>query len=126
MMKHCLNLEREARLRDYDGLIGHITIVMSRYIFLTFEQRCHDDPRTLGSLFHACGDELQDIDFLSALQRILAIAIEKVRSAGVIAEDAALAIVDSVMSAAIDLLQTSRGAAEINRAATAYQVKSES
>ncbi|MCI5224762.1 MAG: IS4 family transposase, partial [Candidatus Electrothrix sp. AR4] len=54
MMKHYLNLEREAQLRDYDGLIGHITIVMSRYIFLSFEQRCHDDPRTIGSLFYAC------------------------------------------------------------------------
>ncbi|MCW5213588.1 transposase, partial [Desulfobulbus sp. TB] len=37
MMKRCLNLEREVQLRDYDGLIGHITIVMSRYIFLSFE-----------------------------------------------------------------------------------------
>ena len=48
MMKHYLNLERETQLRDFDGIIGHITIVMSRYIFLAFEQRCHDDPRTLG------------------------------------------------------------------------------
>lgn len=120
MMKHYLNLEREAQLRDYDGIIGHITIAMSRYIFLAFEQRCHDDPRTLGSLFHACSDELQDLDFLSALQRIMTIAIEKIRSAGVIAEDVALAIVDSVMSTAIDLLQTSRRLAMINRAITAH------
>jgi len=120
MMKHYLNLEREAQLRDYDGLIGHITIAMSRYIFLSFEQRCHDDPRTLGSLFHACSDELQDLDFLSALQRIMTIAIEKIRSAGVIAEDVVLAIVDSVMSAAIDLLQTTRRLAMINRATTAH------
>ena len=119
-MKHYLNLEREAQLRDYDGLIGHITIAMSRYIFLSFEQRCHDDPRTIGSLFHACGDELQGIDFPSALRKILAKAIEKIRSAGVIAEDVALAIIDSVMSTAIDILQTSRRAAEINRATTAH------
>lgn len=120
MMKHYLNLEREAQLRDYDGLIGHITVVMSRYIFLAFEQRCQDDPRTIGSLFHACSDELHDIDFLSALQKILAKAIEKVRSAGVIAEDVALAIIDSVMSTAIDILQTSRRSAGINRATTAH------
>ena len=120
MMKHYLNLEREAQLRDYDGLIGHITITMSRYVFLAFEQRCHDDPRTLGSLFHACSDELQDLDFLSALQRIMTIAIEKIRSAGVIAEDAVLAIADSVMSTAIDLLQTSRRIAAINHDTTAH------
>ncbi|MBM9513979.1 hypothetical protein [Desulfogranum marinum] len=51
MMKHYLNLERETQLRDYDGMVAHINIAMSRYIFLSFEQRCHDDPRTLGSLF---------------------------------------------------------------------------
>jgi IS4 transposase len=27
MLKHYLNLEREVQLRDYDGLIGHITIM---------------------------------------------------------------------------------------------------
>ena len=66
MMKHYLNLEREAQLRDYDGIIGHITIVMSRYVFLAFEQRCHDDPRTLGSLFYACSEERQDLSLVEA------------------------------------------------------------
>ena len=47
MMKHYLNLEREAQLCDYDGMIGHITIAMSCYIFLAFEQRGHDDPQHL-------------------------------------------------------------------------------
>lgn len=45
MMKHYLNLEKEVQLRDYDGIIGHITISMMRYIFLALEQRRHDDPR---------------------------------------------------------------------------------
>ena len=107
-MKHYLNLEREVQLRDYDGMVGHITIAMSRYIFLAFEQRCHDDPRTLGTLFFACSDELQDLSLVEALQRLLSLAIDKIRAAGVIAEDVALAIVDSVMSAAIDFLQKSR------------------
>lgn len=108
MMKHYLNLEREAQLRDYDGIIGHITIAMSRYIFLTYEQRCHDDPRTLGSLFFACSDELQDLSLLEALERLLSLALEKVRSAGIAAESVILAIVDSVMSTAIDILKKSQ------------------
>lgn len=108
MMKHYLNLEREAQLRDYDGIIGHITIAMSRYIFLTYEQRCHDDPRTLGSLFFACSDELQDLSLLEALERLLSLVLEKVRSAGIAAESVILAIVDSVMSTAIDILKKSQ------------------
>ena len=107
-MKHYLNLEREVQLRDYDGIIGHITIAMSRYIFLTYEQRCHDDPRTLGNLFFACSDELQDLSLLEALERLLNLALEKVRSAGIVAESVILAIVDSVMSTAIDILKKSQ------------------
>ena len=108
MMKHYLNLEREVQLRDYDGIIGHITIAMTRYIFLTYEQRCHDDPRTLGNLFFACSDELQDLSLLEALERLLSLALEKVRSAGIAAESVIFAIVDSVMSTAIDILKKSQ------------------
>jgi len=119
MMKHYLNLEREAQLRDYDGMIGHITIAMSRYIFLTFEQRRHDDPRTLGTLFFACSDEMQDLSLVEAFQRLLSLAMEKIRSAGIVAEDVALALVDSVMSIAIDMLQTGQRLYRNNVAITA-------
>jgi hypothetical protein len=118
MMKHYLNLERETQLRDFDGIIGHITIVMSRYVFLAFEQRCHDDPRTLGSLFYACSEERQDLSLVEAMQRLLSLALDKVRSAGVIAEDAVLVIVDAVMGFAVDMLQTGNSLSRINNLTT--------
>ena len=108
MMKHYLNLERETQLRDFDGIIGHITIVMSRYVFLAFEQRCHDDPRTLGTLFYACSEEQKDLSLAEALRRLLSLALAKAREAGIIAEDAVLALIDAVMSFAIDMLQTGK------------------
>lgn len=43
MMKYHLHHETEAYLSDYNGIIGHTTIAMIRYIFLVVEQRCHDD-----------------------------------------------------------------------------------
>jgi len=106
MMKHYLNLERETQLRDFDGIIGHITIVMSRYVFLAFEQRCHDDPRTLGTLFYACSEEQQDLSLVGAMQRLLSLAVGKVRATGVIVEDAVLALIDAVMGLAIEMLQS--------------------
>lgn len=118
MMKHYLNLEREAQLRDYDGIIGHITIAMSRYIFLSFEQRCHDDPRTLGTLFFACSDEMKDLSIIEALQRILSLAMEKIRSVGVVAEDVILALVDTVMGVAVDMLQSGQRLFRNNNAVT--------
>lgn len=118
MMKHYLNLERETQLRDYDGIVAHITIAMSRYIFLALEQRCHDDPRTLGSLFFACSDEMKDLNLFEALQRILSMAMQKIRSAGIVAEDVALALVNSIMSVAIDMLQTGQRLLRLNNAIT--------
>jgi len=105
MTKHYLKLEKEVQLRDYDGLIGHATIVMLRYLFLAFEQRLHDDPRTLGTLFHACADEMKDLSILDALQRIMKLALDKVRSAGEFAENIIMEILDAVMSVAIDMLK---------------------
>jgi len=105
MAKHYLKLEKEVQLRDYDGLIGHTTIVMLRYLFLAFEQRMHDDPRTLGTLFHACVDEVKDISVLEALQRIMKLALDKVRAAGEFTEDVIMKILDAVMSVAIDMLK---------------------
>lgn len=119
MMKHYLNLERETQLRDFDGIIGHITIVMSRYVFLAFEQRCHDDPRTLGSLFYACSEEQQDLGLVEAMQRLLSLALDKVRAAGVIAEDVVLAIVDAVMAIAVDMLQMGKRLSRIKNLTTA-------
>jgi hypothetical protein len=108
MMKHHLNLEKEAQLRDYDGIIGHTTIVMVRYIFLAFEQRCHDDPKTIGGLFFACSEEIKDLSLLEALQRLLALVLDKVRSSGELAESVIVAMIDAIMGAAIEFIETSR------------------
>jgi len=93
------------QLRDYDGFVGHTTIVMLRYLFLAFEQRLHDDPRTLGSLFYACSDEMKDLAVLEALQRILRLVLDKVRKSGKLAEDVLMNILNTVMSVAIDILK---------------------
>ena len=108
MLKSYLNLEREVQLRDYDGLIGHITITMSRYIFLAYEQRCHDDARTLGSLFYACSDELRDLSLIEALQRILSLAIDKIRDAGISTEEVIHGILETVMSTALEVIKKSK------------------
>ena len=125
MMKHYLNLERETQLRDYDGMVAHITIVMSRYIFLAVEQRCHDDPRTLGSLFFACSNEMKDLSLVEALQRILSMALEKIRSAGIATENALTALVDSIMNIAIDMLKTGQRLFVNNNDITVNYAKSE-
>lgn len=108
MMKHHLNLEKETQLRDYDGIVGHTTIVMARYIFLAMEQRCHDDQKTIGGLFFACSDEIKDLSLIEALQRLLALALDKVRASGEVIEGTVIAMIDAIMGAAIEFIQTSK------------------
>jgi hypothetical protein len=85
---------------------------------LAFEQRCHEDPRTLGSLFFACSDEMRDLSLVEAMQQILSLAMEKIQSAGIVTEDVALALLDSIMGIAIDLLQTGQRLLRHNAAIT--------
>lgn len=118
MSKHYLNLEKEVQLRDYDGLVGHTTIVMARYIFLAVEQRLHDDPRTLGSLFYACCDERKDLTLIEALNRLLALSLDKVRAAGEFSEEVVNAMLNAIMGAAIDIIKSFRRECQI---ASLYQ-----
>ena len=108
MLKQHLKLEKEAQLRDYDGLIGHTTVVMIRYMFLAFRQRLHTDQRTVGSLFHACCDEVKDLTLTEALQRLLALVVEKIRGTGEFAADVITKMIDAMMGAAVELMETIR------------------
>ena len=87
---------------------------MIRYLFLAFEQRLHDDHRTFGSLFHACVDELKDLSIIEALQRILTLAMDKVRSSGEFAEGIIMKILDAIMTVAVAMLIPSHGIAAAN------------
>ena len=106
MVKHHLNLEKEVQLRDYDGLVAHTSLVFTRYMFLAMQQRFHDDPRSIGSLYHACCAEIKDLSLIEALQRILALALDAVRQSGEFAETVVSAMVDAIMGAALDMIKS--------------------
>lgn len=99
--KQHLKLVKEIQLRDYDGLIAHTTIVMMRYNFLAYCQREAVDHRTCGELFRTCCQELENLRFIEALQRIMAIATEVVRKSHSLAEETIRALIDAVMGEAI-------------------------
>ena len=100
-LKQHLALEKGSQARNLDALIAHTTIVMARYLFLALEQRRHDDPRTLGLLFHACCDEVQDLGYLEALQRILALAMLNLMENELVAEQLCQAIMAEVLKQAL-------------------------
>ncbi|OEU72005.1 MAG: transposase [Desulfuromonadales bacterium C00003093] len=64
--KSYLRLAKEFQSRNYDALVAHTTIVFARYIMLELARRTNNDPRTLGTLFHAGCDELRQVSFAEA------------------------------------------------------------
>ena len=74
--KSLLRLRKEFQGRSYDLLISHTTIVFSRYILLAWQQRSNTDPRTLGGLFLTLADELNELDWVVALNSLLELLSE--------------------------------------------------
>ncbi|MFS0614222.1 transposase [Lederbergia ruris] len=50
--KSLLKLQKEFQSRSYNALISHTTIVFTRYIVLSWQNRCSTDDRTLGGMFY--------------------------------------------------------------------------
>jgi hypothetical protein len=65
--KSYLQLAKEFQNRSYDALVAHTTNVFTRYIMLELDRRTNNDPRTLGTLFHAGCDKLQLVSFSEAI-----------------------------------------------------------
>ncbi|KHF37947.1 hypothetical protein LQ50_24425 [Halalkalibacter okhensis] len=69
--KSLLRLQKEFQGRSYDLLISHTTIVFTRYIALSWQNRCHTDERTLGGLFYDLCAEVNELDWAVALQQLI-------------------------------------------------------
>jgi len=67
---------------------------------LSYEQRCHDDPKQVGTLFSVCCGEMRGLNLVEALERLLSFAMEKVRAASIVTENVVLLLVDTIVSAA--------------------------
>jgi hypothetical protein len=98
--KQHLKLVKEIQARDFDSLVAHTSIVFVRYQFLAYEQHI----RTFGQLFYSVYEEMADIAILESLERILTMAIEKLRKAGEFSEKIYRKLNDVVMGQAVKLL----------------------
>lgn len=69
--KSLLKLGSEFQGRSYDMLIAHTTIVFTRYTLLEWERRNNQDSRSYGEIFYLFCDEIQDIDYQTAIMQLL-------------------------------------------------------
>ena len=101
MCKQHLKLVKEVQLRDFDGLIGHTSMVIARYNILTWFQRQKVDQRSFGDLFRFCNEEMENIKFIEALKRITQMAMAAILAAKIVSDQIVQSIMDVVMGAAI-------------------------
>jgi hypothetical protein len=94
MAKSFLNLANECQGRSYDALIAHATVVCCRYIMLALAKRTNKDPRTLGTLFHACCEELQQATFAEALALVMMLLEQAIRNATEMTRDLLRSLID--------------------------------
>ena len=81
MMKHHLNLEREAQLLDFDGIIDHPTIVMSRYVFMMpLISAVTTIPARWARSFFRLLRGTRDLTLMEAMQRLHSLTSDKVRA----------------------------------------------
>ncbi|SFH00334.1 hypothetical protein SAMN02982927_03547, partial [Sporolactobacillus nakayamae] len=64
-------LQKEFQGRSYDLLISHTTIVFTRFILLSWQNRCSTDNRTLGGMFYELCDEMNELDWAVALTQLM-------------------------------------------------------
>jgi len=69
--KSLLKLQKEFQGRSYDLMISHTTIFFTRYMVLSWQNRCHNDQKTLGGMFYDLCDEISDLDWAVALQELI-------------------------------------------------------
>ncbi len=101
MCKQHLKLVKEIQLRDFDGLIGHTSMVVARYNILSWFQRQQVDQRSFGDLFRYCNEEMENIQFVDALKRILQLAMATMLNVKNMSEQLVQSMMDAVMGAAI-------------------------
>ena len=101
MCKQHLKLVKEIQLRDFDGLIGHTSMVFARYNILSWFQRQQVDQRSFGDLFRLCNEEMENIKFIDALKRIMQLAMAAMLSVRKSSEQLVQSMMEAVMGAAI-------------------------
>jgi len=73
VLKSYLRLENEFQVRSYDAMMAHATVVMTRFILLSLENRENKDWRSVNDGYYALCQELEDISFTIAFELIIAI-----------------------------------------------------
>ena len=78
--KSFLKLGTEFQSRTYDAMVSHTAIVFTRYTILEWIRRNKNDEKTYGELFFLFCEDIQDMDLTTALQSLMALFVEHIKT----------------------------------------------
>jgi len=84
--------------RNYDSIMTHTAILMLQYMMLSQQKRTCEDDRSLGELFFAVVDQMQEMTFNEALRLIIQTLFDEIIMVEGMSETVRLRIVQIFIS----------------------------
>lgn len=77
--KSLLKLGKEFHGVSYDLTVSSTALVLTRFILLEWMRRKHNDDKTIAELFFVCCEDIQDMEFTTALRSLMSIFATGIR-----------------------------------------------
>lgn len=103
--KSYLRLGKECNSLSFDAMTAHTSVIFTRYMMLSTENREAKDERSLGELFLLFSDELSDITWIQAFQLLLQMFRELLSEECGLSENKVCELMDVFMSAIPSVLK---------------------
>lgn len=95
--KSYLKLGKECNSLSFDAMTAHTSIIFSRYMMLSVENRESKDPRSLGEIFLLFSDELTEVTWIQAFQLLLQLFKEQLTTDICLPESKVLEVMNAFM-----------------------------
>jgi len=94
MSKSFLKLAKEFRVRSYDSMIAHTSIVCIRHMLLSYESRFNQDNRAYGGIFYECCDEVAEISLNQSFKLIMDLLVKTLHETPFLSDEEANQILE--------------------------------
>lgn len=85
--KSLLKLGREFHGVSYDLTVSSTALVFTRFILLEWIRRKHNDDKTIAELFFVCCEDIQDMEYSTALRSLMSIFVTGISNGIIIIDE---------------------------------------
>lgn len=85
--KSLLKLGKEFHGVSYDLTVSSTALIFTRFILLEWIRRKHNDDKTIAELFFVCCEDIQDMEYTTALRSLMSIFAAGIRNGNIIIDE---------------------------------------